>query len=307
MKKIYCASCPGTGGELVQGMREDGREYLASYCIGLYSKAYFVRRGSKEEERCRYRGFVVRRKSSEMRREVLRLFGFKFLEAENYEVYLKTSLPSAKGLAGSTADIGATAGACLAFLGEKMETEELCRLAAKIEPTDSSFFQNTVLFDPLKGEAVEEFGFLGGMKSLILVPDKALDTRELRARSDYISKKREYRKEVSGLFFELKKAFSDKNRKKVAECAMKSAEFNQNTVRTPYLKEIDEITRFFGGYGLNISHSGTAVCLLLSSSMSEKNILENLRKEGILGYYTSYYSAPVVKGGIMEEEVSWIM
>lgn len=41
---------------MVQGMREDEREYLASYCIGLYSKAYFVRRGSKEEVQCRCRG-----------------------------------------------------------------------------------------------------------------------------------------------------------------------------------------------------------------------------------------------------------
>lgn len=292
---------------MVQGMREDEREYLASYCIGLYSKAYFVRRGSKEEAQCRCRGFVARRKSSEMKRKVLELFGFKSLEVENYEVYLETDLPLAKGLASSTADIGATAGACLAFLGEKPETEELCRLAAKIEPTDASFFQNTVLFDPLKGEAVEEFGFLEGMKSLILVPDKSLDTGELRRQSDYFSKKRECRKEVSGLFFELKKAFSDKNRKKVAECAMKSAIFNQRMVETPRLYEIEEIVRFCGGYGLNISHSGTAVCLLLPSVMSEGKLLEDLRKEGILRYYTSYYSVPVVKGGIMEEEVSWIM
>lgn len=307
MKGIYCAACPATGGELIQGMVDPGREYLASYCIDLYSRAYFVKKGSKEELECKERGFRVRKKSLMMKDAVLKQFGVKEGVSREYLIYLDSDIPVSKGFGSSTADMGASAGACLSFLGETMTASELSRLASLIEATDSSFYEDTVIFDPLEGRLIETLGFLKGIKVIALEPERFVSTARIREKRDYQKKKKVHISEMKGMFSTLKRAVSQSDREKIGELATRSAFLNQKILYKPLLKQILEITRYFGGYGLNIAHSGTAVFLLCPEEMEEERLLKGFQKEGILSSYPCFRTLAVVKGGLSEEETLWIM
>lgn len=307
MRMRYCGICPATGGELLQGAVDEGREYLASYCIDLYSKAYFVKRKTEEEAECRRHKFFTRSKSLLMKNLILERFGIKEPERQNYVVYLDSQIPTSKGFASSTADLGATAAACLAFLGEKMKVEEISELAAGIEATDSSFYPDTVIFDPLRGRKIETLGFLGETSIIVLEPAHTVSTEALRRKKEYMEKKTENMEEIRELFSSLKSAFAENCEKRIGEIATRSAFLNQNLLHKPKLNEIRDITEHFGGYGINVAHSGTAVFLLCPKEMEKQPLLDRLKEEGIRSIYPFCYTVSVIKGGLLKEENLWIM
>lgn len=62
-------------------------------------------------------------------------------------VDVRSSIPVAKGMASSTADIAATAVATAHHLGHSLDETTLAQLCVSIEPTDSTVFHQLTLFD----------------------------------------------------------------------------------------------------------------------------------------------------------------
>lgn len=60
---------------------------------------------------------------------------------------MRSSIPVAKGMASSTADIAATAVATAHHLGHSLDETTLAQLCVSIEPTDSTVFHQLTLFD----------------------------------------------------------------------------------------------------------------------------------------------------------------
>jgi L-threonine kinase len=58
-----------------------------------------------------------------------------------------STIPVAKGMASSTADIAATAVATAHHLGHPLDEATLARLCVSLEPTDSTLFRQLTLFD----------------------------------------------------------------------------------------------------------------------------------------------------------------
>ena len=93
------ASCPASCGELLQGWMNGG-EKLISCPINWYSTVYVNEGEPSPQERPRMRQMLQR---------VLSYFGESPRLAESMRIEFDSTIPVAKGLASSTADIAATA------------------------------------------------------------------------------------------------------------------------------------------------------------------------------------------------------
>ncbi len=116
----------------------------------------------------------------------------------NLSVKIISEVPVSKGMGSSTADIGAAIGAALNLIGEKMTPEEIAEIASSIEPTDSVFMEDNVIFNPVKGKVKEKLGYIDDMKVLLLEPNKYLNTVDLRKNRMYKEAKMRNREPVKG-------------------------------------------------------------------------------------------------------------
>ena len=96
--------CPASCGEFVQGMIKE-KEYLSSYAINRFSKVTLEEKISDVN-----RGPLKARKAME---EVFRYFNLPKRDLKNISIDIKSEIPISKGMASSTADIGATIRATL--------------------------------------------------------------------------------------------------------------------------------------------------------------------------------------------------
>ena len=119
--------CPASCGEFVQGF-VNKEEYLSSYAIDLYSTAVV-----EEKLEDIILGPRKSRKAIEM---VFENFNIPIQESKNISLNINSQIPTGKGMASSTADIGATIKATLSLIEKEMTSEEISKLAAGIEATD---------------------------------------------------------------------------------------------------------------------------------------------------------------------------
>ncbi len=128
----YYGICPVSCGEFVQGVM-DRAEYLCSYAVDLYSTA-------EVEEKLNNinLGPLKSRKAIEA---VFKKFNIPVEESKNISLKIRSKIPVGKGMASSTADIGATIGATLGLIKKELSSEEIAKLASTIEPTDSIYIE----------------------------------------------------------------------------------------------------------------------------------------------------------------------
>ena len=108
--------CPASCGEFVQGIL-DNEEYLSSYAIDMFS----IARKKKKKEDIN----LGSKKSRKAIEKVFEKFNIPIEESKNISLDLKSNIPIGKGMASSTADIGATIKATLSILNKKLNDEEI--------------------------------------------------------------------------------------------------------------------------------------------------------------------------------------
>lgn len=67
--------------------------------------------------------------------------------SQDIRIDVQSTIPVAKGMASSTADIAATAIATAQYLGHQLDRSTLAQLCVSLEPTDSTVFRQLTLFD----------------------------------------------------------------------------------------------------------------------------------------------------------------
>lgn len=284
----YFGLCPGSCGELVQGFIGE-REYLASYGIPFFSTAEI------ESSKIPIMG---PRKSREVMEKAFEYFGYDKKETRNYSLRIKSNIPRGKGMASSTADIGATLGAVSQLLQVDIDEKLASTLAASVEPTDSIFYRDINIFDPLKGETIEILGFIEGLKILMIEPKDTLNTLLLRSQVDYMEKKIKNIPHMEEVFEELKVAFKTSNKKLLGKACTKSSLLNEVIHQKKYLEKIIEISEKSGALGVNVAHSGTVIGILMNENHDSKEIETKIREIDSEKYYKYYTTLNVIKGGI---------
>ena len=77
---------------------------------------------------------------------VFKKFNIPVEESKNISLKIRSKIPVGKGMASSTADIGATIGATLGLIKKELSSEEIAKLASTIEPTDSIYIEKNSIF-----------------------------------------------------------------------------------------------------------------------------------------------------------------
>ena len=96
--------CPASCGEFVQGFLGDD-EYLSSYAIDMFSVVTLEEKKEKINK--------GPRKSRKAMEKVFEKFNIPLEESQNLSLEINSTIPVGKGMASSTADIGATIKATL--------------------------------------------------------------------------------------------------------------------------------------------------------------------------------------------------
>ncbi|HBE9445213.1 cobalamin biosynthesis L-threonine PduX-like kinase [Clostridioides difficile] len=287
--------CPASCGEFVQGIIDD-EEYLCSYAIDMYSKVYI------EEKLVDIN--LGRYKSRLAIEKVFEKFNLPKKDTKNISLNINSKIPVGKGMASSTADIGATIKATLSLIDKDLSSEEISKLAAEIEPTDSIFIDKNSIFNPLNGTVIKYLGNLTDAKVIILEPNKVLDTMKIRLRQDYSRLKTENKEVIKKSFALLEEGLKKNNLSLVGEACTLSSLANENIDKKEYLNEIIKISKKYGAYGVNIAHSGTVVGILIDKFMNDKKMIDALCESNINSVYSKIYTLNIINGGI-KGEIEW--
>ncbi|HBH0273989.1 TPA: cobalamin biosynthesis protein [Clostridioides difficile] len=287
--------CPASCGEFVQGIIDD-EEYLCSYAIDMYSKVYI------EEKLVDIN--LGRYKSRLAIEKVFEKFNLPKKYTKNISLNINSKIPVGKGMASSTADIGATIKATLSLIDKDLSSEEISKLAAEIEPTDSIFIDKNSIFNPLNGTVIKYLGNLTNAKVVILEPNKVLDTMKIRLRQDYNKLKVENKEVIKKSFALLEEGLKKNNLSLVGEACTLSSLANENIEKKEYLNEIIKISKKYGAYGVNIAHSGTVVGILIDKFMNDKKMIDALCESNINSVYNKIYTQNIINGGI-KGKIEW--
>ncbi|GAA0106795.1 serine/threonine protein kinase [Paraclostridium sordellii] len=284
--------CPASCGEFVQGMIRD-KEYLSSYAIDKFSKVTL-------EEKLEYinRGPLKTRKAVE---EVFKHFGLPRKEMKNISIHIESDIPISKGMASSTADIGATIKATLNLIGKDLSEYDISKLATKIEPTDSIFIRENTIFNPLDASIKKKLGVIDTGKVLILEPNEKLSTRYIRRKDNYQKLKKQNKYIIEYAFKLLEQGIQNKDLNLIGQACNISSVANENIHKKKYLSEIMDISKEYGACGVNIAHSGTVIGILLENDMDENKLKEKLIDLNIDKKYKKIYTANIIAGGLRSE------
>ena len=285
--------CPASCGEFVQGVL-DSEEYLSSYAINLFSVATL-----EEGKEVIHTGPKKSRRAMEL---VFEKFGIPVDESKKISLNINSQIPIGKGMASSTADIGATIKATLSMLDKTLTGEEISKLAVKIEATDSLLLNRHSIFNPLTADIKKYLGTIDNARVVILEPDDILDTKSIRMTPNYRKYKMQNKEIIKTAFDLLDEGLAKKDLNLVGKACTYSGLANENIHKKPFLKEIIEVSDKFGGYGVNIAHSGTVIGILIDKEMDDKRIIQYLRDVEISKYYKKIYTADIIDGKAREEE-----
>lgn len=284
--------CPASCGEFVQGIVKD-KEYLSSYAIDRYS---IVTLEEKVEDV--KKGPLKARKAIE---EVFKYFHLPKKELKHISIDINSEIPVSKGMASSTADIGATIKATLNLIGKNLDEYEISRIATKIEPTDSIYIKENTIFNPLDANVIKKLGVLDTGKVLILEPDETLSTKYIRKKENYNKLKNQNKYIIEYAFKLLEEGIKKKDLNLIGQACNISSIANENIHKKRYLSEIMDISKEYGAYGVNIAHSGTVLGILLGSDMNEEIIKAKLIDKKINKKYKKIYTANIIAGGLRSD------
>lgn len=289
--------CPASCGEFVQGIL-DNEEYLSSYAIDMFSIA------SLEEKKEDIN--LGSKKSRKAIEKVFEKFNIPIEESKNISLDLKSNIPIGKGMASSTADIGATIKATLSILNKKLNDEEISLIASEIEPTDSIILYKNSIFNPINGSVKKYLSSFDNGRVIILEPKEILETKIIRSNPNYLNIKLENKSIIKKSFNLLEKGLENNDLKLIGQACTLSSLANENIHKKPYLNEIIEISQNMNAYGVNIAHSGTVIGILIDKNMDYERIINHLNNLPLSDYYKKIHLANII-GQKEREELEWNM
>jgi uncharacterized protein involved in propanediol utilization len=244
----------GTFGELLQGALPDGADFLVTFPITRYSRAWF-----RLDPAGPLQVFPSHKvKSLRLTQAMLAAYGISV----GGTLVLDTDLPVGKGLASSSADLVATARAVGGVLGLDTSPEAVEGWLRPIEPTDGVMHPGIVAFEHRAVRLRSSLGMLPA--SLVVAVDEGglLDTVAFNRRPKHYSDSETA--EYATLLQSLADAVRARDLAAVGQIATRSAVLNQRLAPKRNLGAMLRIARETGALGVVCAHSGTMLGLLLA-------------------------------------------
>lgn len=287
-KIMSVARCPASGGELIQGWIL-GSEKLVSCPIDWYSTVE-VREGVPlVNERPLARAMV---------NTLLARWGYPPTLSQTLRIEIDSTIPVAKGMASSTADIAATAVATAHHLGHSLSESELATLCVSLEPTDSTLFHALTLFD--HHHAQTQIACAPAPHFDLLVLENPVQLRT----ADYHRLPRRPALEANAgvlqqAWDKVQTACTGNNPSLLGEAATLSAVASQTLLPKPGFTALLSLVERCGLYGLTVAHSGSVVGLMLDRRYHDVDYLHwALAQRDLAAHWPQRHLLASVNGGV---------
>ncbi|WGY44951.1 GHMP kinase [Vibrio sp. ABG19] len=283
------ARCPASCGEFIQGWI-GGSEKLISCPIDWFSTVS-VTQGNAASSRQRPR----MRQALEL---ALQSLDIPASESDGLKIEFDSTIPVAKGMASSTADIAATIAATYRHYRQAISESELAALCVQIEPSDSTMFSRFTLFDHHRGAVTEQFDTVNNLDVLVLESTHQLCTASYHriARQNQLQRSGA---QLQHSVVQFAQALHSQDLYQLGHAATTSAIESQHIVMKPHFNQLLQLVEKHGLYGINLAHSGTVAGLLFDRTKHDiKAVTADINATQISQTYTCNYLCQVIAGGI---------
>lgn len=245
----------GTCGELAQGLL-DGTPVMVTCPIDLFSPATV----ELSEGTGRVYGPVSSPQAKRAVAKSLALLGHKDTDAR---LHLASSIPRAKGMANSTADITAAIAASAAASRSQLSIQQQAELALAVEPSDGVMLPGIALFDYKGGRILQSLGAPPPISVLILEFPETVDTESFHTTNRHVTLERQaarFREALALIISGLERSETEL----IGRGATLSALGHQGGLPKPQLSAVITLGRNAGAAGVTVAHSGTVIGVLFS-------------------------------------------
>ncbi|WP_196010279.1 L-threonine kinase [Citrobacter amalonaticus] len=285
------AQCPASCGELIQGWIM-GSEKLVSCPVDWYSTVEVSTGSPLADERPLSRAMVNR---------LLEHWDYPAYLSQDIRVSIHSTIPIAKGMASSTADIAATAVATAQHLGHQLDESTLAQLCVSLEPTDSTVFQQLTLFDHNDASTQIPCDAQPALDLLVLESPQTLRTadyhripRQAGLHAGAPALKRAWEK--------VQEACAEQNPYRMGEAATLSAIASQMLLPKPDFDALLSLVEDCGLYGVNVAHSGSVVGLMLDRQRHDVDYVKwLLARNRLTEHWPEQHLLRMVSGGVKRQ------
>lgn len=282
------AQCPASCGELIQGWIL-GSEKLVSCPVDWYSTVEVTEGTPLADERPLSRAMVAR---------LLQHWGYPPQRGQQLRIDVHSTIPVAKGMASSTADIAATAVAVAHHLGHLLDESTLAALCVSLEPTDSTLFRHLTLFDHHDASTQIACDTQPTLDVLVLESPVTLRTadyhrlpRQMALHAGAPALQRAWEKLQHGCV--------TRNPGLLGEAATLSAIASQRLLPKPAFHDLLSLVESCDLYGINVAHSGSVVGLLLDRGKHDVDFIQwRLTRKKLTHHWPEQHLLRMVEGGV---------
>ncbi|EPX2487880.1 L-threonine kinase [Klebsiella michiganensis] len=282
------AQCPASCGELIQGWIL-GSEKLVSCPVDWYSTVEVDYGSPRADERPLARAMVD---------QLLSYWRYPPALSKEIRIDICSTIPVAKGMASSTADIAATAVATAHHLGYPLDEPTLARLCVSLEPTDSTLFRQLTLFDHNTAATQIACGSQPQLDLLVLESPATLLTTDYH-RLPRLEKLHAHSASLQLAWEKVQLACETDNPRRMGEAATLSAVASQHLLPKPGFDTLRGLVEECDLYGINVAHSGSVVGLMLDRQRHDIEYLQRRLGETRLSeLWPRQHLLRMVQGGV---------
>nr|WP_318381107.1 L-threonine kinase [uncultured Enterobacter sp.] len=282
------AQCPASCGEIIQGWILGG-EKLVSCPVNWYSTIEISTGTPSRHEKPLVRAMV---------NQLLAHWQLPADLGREIRIECHSTIPVAKGMASSTADIAATAVATARHLNQPLGETALARLCVTLEPTDSTIFRQLSLFDHNSGETHIACAAQPEMDILLLESPLTLRTADYH-RIDREKALRDNAGVLDLAWQKVQLACAQNSPQLLGEAATLSAIASQAVLPKPGFNALLDIVERCDLYGINVAHSGSVAGLYVDRKRHDvEEVLWWVRKSTETQAWPVQHLLRLVEGGV---------
>ncbi|EHR8835343.1 L-threonine kinase [Shigella flexneri] len=282
------AQCPASCGELIQGWIL-GSEKLVSCPVDWYSTVEVDYGSPRTDERPLSRAMV---------NKLLNYWRYPPDLSKEIRIDIYSTIPVAKGMASSTADIAATAVATAHHLGHPLDETTLAQLCVSLEPTDSTLFRQLTLFDHNTAETQIACHSQPQLDLLVLESPETLLTTDYH-RLPRLEKLLAHSAVLQQAWEKIQQACETDNPRRMGEAATLSAIASQHLLPKPGFDALLALVEECDLYGINVAHSGSVVGLMLDRERHDIEYLQRrLEEKRLTESWPEQHLLRMVQGGV---------
>ena len=283
------ACCPASCGELIQGLI-NGSEKLISCPIDWYSTVE-VKQGTAHQ-------FDERPLMRQAVKAALKHLQIDGSWHQKLSIRFDSTIPVAKGMASSTADIAATAVATARHFKQELNSQALAQICTSLEPSDSTFLHQLSLFDHNRGEIHQQFEWVPDLDVLIFESPTQLNTADYH-QMPRKQKLKENEPQLSDAIHLFEQAIQTQCVTSFGQACTLSAIASQHILAKPGFEQFQFLIEKFDLPGMVVAHSGTVVGLLCSPQQHDCDAILAAAYHSVLqAHYPTRHVKKMISGGI---------